>query len=656
MTRAAFSLIGILVPMATAFCLAEVGPGIEDLYRLDRLPAFKDSLRIGSVSSYDRTGGNDDGFSGKYSFVRQEPEGVVIADLQGPGVIFRLWTPTPSDDVMEFFFDGEARPRIEVKFRELFLGQHPTFPRPLVGFGAGGYYSYVPLPFAKSCVIRVRAPKIQFYQVNYALYAPGTPIATFQPEPSPEGRQHRERALDLFRRAGADISEFTAPPGTKVLTSRSSISLPPHSTKTLFQSRKGGRLVGLRLSPSEAIAGKARDLLLRISFDGEEPAVAVPLGDFFGYAWGQPAMQSLLVGTSGTTNYCYFPMPFDRSVSVELVSERATPVQLQAEVLHVAAPRAKTEGKFYALWRRENPTRIGEPFTFLETSGRGHLVGVVLQSQGFESGKTLFFEGDDETTIDGETVMRGTGSEDFFNGGWYDVPDRWEKRISFPLSGCLGYLKHLGRTGAYRLFLGDAYPYRQSLRQTIEHAGEKNSIPTDYCSVSYFYSEQRPTCNLQPPPVKERAVLDPTEVVFPAWWQTPIYAWSFDNASLTRKKETINKEEVRYLSLSATGNDWFGPHFLSPIVEVPAAGDYDIYLEVVKGPGQAKVQLFRDENPVAEPVDLYAETPSKSSRLLVGRLNLAEGKNPIMIKLVGKHPNSSGLGLDLIQVACVRAR
>src|SRR5207248_2474668 len=108
---------------------------------------------------------------------------------------------------------------------------------------------------------------------------------------------------------------------------------------------------------------------------------------------------------------------------------------------------------------------------------------------------TLFFEGDDETIADGETVIHGTGSEDFFNGGWYDVPDCWEKQISFPLSGCLGYAKHLSRTGAYRFFLGDAYSYHQNFRQTIEHAGEKNSIPTDYCSVSYFYSERRPGAN-----------------------------------------------------------------------------------------------------------------------------------------------------------------
>jgi len=69
-------------------------PGIAELYRLDRLPAFKESVKVASVSSYDRTGGNNDGFGGQYSFVRKEEGGLVLADLKGPGVIYRIWTPT----------------------------------------------------------------------------------------------------------------------------------------------------------------------------------------------------------------------------------------------------------------------------------------------------------------------------------------------------------------------------------------------------------------------------------------------------------------------------------------------------------------------------------------------------------------------------------
>ena len=58
--------------------------GLSELTRLDLLPRFKRSVRIGSFSSYDRTGGNDDGFSGAYSFVRKDEEGLVLAELDGP--------------------------------------------------------------------------------------------------------------------------------------------------------------------------------------------------------------------------------------------------------------------------------------------------------------------------------------------------------------------------------------------------------------------------------------------------------------------------------------------------------------------------------------------------------------------------------------------
>lgn len=76
-------------------CLGEP-IGLEALWRLDRLPSLRHSIKVASVSSYDRSGGNDDGSSGRYSYVRKDREGLVLADLKGPGVIYRLWTPTPT--------------------------------------------------------------------------------------------------------------------------------------------------------------------------------------------------------------------------------------------------------------------------------------------------------------------------------------------------------------------------------------------------------------------------------------------------------------------------------------------------------------------------------------------------------------------------------
>ena len=587
--------------------------------------------------------------------MRKEAGGLVLADLKGPGVIYRIWTPTPTDDLFEFYFDGEDKPRIAVTFRDLFLGKREPFVSPLVGFGAGGFYSYVPLPFAKACRIVAKAERIQFYQVNYAIYPDDMGITTFSAEPA-EYRRHQEKARQVFSSAGSDVSPHAAPPETRIAKhAKARVSLAPGEAVTLFQAEGPGRIVGIRLSPASALETKNRDLLLRITWDGDtQPAVCCPVGDFFGYAWGRPAMTSLLVGVAGDVAYCYLPMPFHRDAKVELVSERGDgpPVEVGSEVLVASAPRRPDEAKLYAVWRRENPTTTGKPFIFLDTRGRGHVVGCILQAQGLETGKTLFFEGDDQTTIDGDLTIHGTGSEDFFNGGWYDVPGRWEKRLSFPLSGCLAYQKHLGRTGGYRFMIGDAYAYRKGILHVIEHGGEGNSIPTDYSAVTFFYSENRPTCDLSVPPVAARRVADPAKIIFVTGWSVPIHAFPFNKASLTKSGEKLGDADVRFLSLKAEGHDWFGPPFLSVVCDAPTAGRYAISVEVIKGPAAGIVQLFEHEAPVGAPVDLYAPVREKAGPIPLGTLSLHEGPNNVMLKLVGRNGQSSGLGLDLIGIVC----
>ena len=634
-------------------------PGIQELYRLDRLPVFIESVEVASQSSYDRTGGNNDGFGGQYSYVRKEEGGLVLVDLKGPGVIYRIWTPTPTDDVMEFYFDGSREPAIKVKFREMFMGGHPVFVRPLVGYGAGGFYSYVPLGYEKSCKILIRAERIQFYQINYATYPKKAAIKTFSAKPSNEYRRHLEKAMRLFGSCGTDISSYGVPPGGRIERSRSDKTLKAGEAVTIFDVNRPGRIVGIRMGPAEAFAGKNRDIVLRAYWDGDKkPAILSPAGDFFGYAWGRPAMKSLLIGTADGANYCYYPMPFDKSARIELVSQQdssAKQATVETEVLFAPVGRRNDEGRFYAIWVRENPTTKGKPFTFIKTEGRGHLVGCIQQSQSFESGGTYFFEGDDQTTIDGKLVIHGTGSEDFYNGGWYDVPGRWEAKRSFPLSGCLGYKKHLGRTGGYRLLLGDAYGYRKSILQTIEHAPTGNELLNDYCGLTFLYSEQRPTCEFELPAAADRKVIDLKRIVFATWWNVPIYAFSYRDTTLTKAGEKFDGKDVRFLSLKAKGNDWFGHHFICFMCELPAAGTYKVSLDVIKGPGQGKVQLFMDEAPVGPVVDMYAEKRGHAPNEYIATLDLNEGRNNLLFKMVGKNEKSEGLGLDLTGIICERA-
>ena len=127
-----------------------------------------DAVGLAELTRLDRTGGNDDGFPGAYSFVRQEDEGLVLVELDGPGVIYRIWTPTPTDDIFAFYIDGEAQPRLEIPFRQLFTGEREPFVSPVVGYGAGGFYCYLPIAFERSIKVVARAETIQFYQMNFA--------------------------------------------------------------------------------------------------------------------------------------------------------------------------------------------------------------------------------------------------------------------------------------------------------------------------------------------------------------------------------------------------------------------------------------------------------------------------------------------------------
>ncbi|HTE33897.1 MAG TPA: DUF2961 domain-containing protein [Chryseolinea sp.] len=136
-----------------------------------------------------------------------------------------------------------------------------------------------------------------------------------------------------------------------------------------------------------------------------------------------------------------------------------------------------SEGKFYLQSRRQYNIPSGTSHTIADVKGKGHYIGTVLMAQGLEDGNTGFFEGDDRATIDGKLKLHGTGSEDYFNGGWYAIMDRWDRGISLPIHGSLDYDLMRSRTGGYRFYLSDKLNFNQSFQLTIEHQPEaKNNV------------------------------------------------------------------------------------------------------------------------------------------------------------------------------------
>src|SRR5690606_20993050 len=96
--------------------------------------------------------------------------------------------------------------------------------------------------------------------------------------------------------------------------------LKPGQTIKIAQFDKGGRILGIRLANAKAFEGLNKQIDMRISWDNEnKPAVFMPVADFFGYAFGETSMQSLLLGSKNNINYSYFPMPFDNNAVIELI-------------------------------------------------------------------------------------------------------------------------------------------------------------------------------------------------------------------------------------------------------------------------------------------------------------------------------------------------
>jgi hypothetical protein len=412
----------------------------------------------------------------------------------------------------------------------------------------------------------------------------------------------------------------------------------------------------------------------------------VPVGDFFGYSFGRPAAHSLLFGTEKGWNYARFPMPFAHATRIELVSDRSSgaPVKLQSEIVFSDIGKATDEGTFHAEWRRENPTTAGRPFTYVDVTGRGQLVGVILQAQGLdpspEPGHTPFFEGDDEATIDGEMRLHGGGSEESLGGGWYEIPGRWDRRGSRDFYGCLDYYNYLERTGGYRLFIGDAYSFHTSLRYTIEHAPEKNDIPADYTSTTFYYLDNPEGTTRTLPTVTTRKVHNPDHFVL-SFAPSPPPIDSLTMASLQLSGRIGGKiwvnfvrfsrdltgdpspEEVRQLDPNADLPDGIspvtdssnfdamsGPPQMVLNIQVPRAGEYAISVDGFSGPDQAMLQMRVDDDPVGTAVDFYAPESGRTGPRALAAVHLNMGQNLLYFSLPGKNPRSRGESVSLISI------
>lgn len=612
----------LLIPIALA-CHAAPQPKGDwsELTDVTQLPYLKDSVTT-EVSSYDRSGGNDDGFSGKSSFIRKEGDKFVVFDEQGPGCIYRFWSANPDKGRMQFFFDGETTPRIDIAhWEDMYLGKYEPFLPPVSQNFLGGWCSYVPIPFAKSCKVVADGP-VRFIQFSWQKFPADRQVKTFSMEMTPEEKAKYEQVKAAWSKLGDNPWPVSKKAHVEIVQN----TIPANGSLAIADLDGPGMVRALRIKADSADAREFRKALLEVYTDGmKSPTVWSPLGDFFMDGFGKGISQSLLLGKKDGTYYCFYPMPFGKNSRIRISNQSRTPLKIDAEVIwEPMQSMSKDMGYFYAWWHRQDPTTPGQPFPILDATGRGHWCGVSHAMQG--GGGLFFLEGDEMAWIDGRdnSTYNGTGTEDYFCSGWY-----FGGTGNAPLYGC-GYYDDPGsRCLAFRMHLTDYVPFQQKARIAIEH-GTENGVQADYAGVTYWYAERGSTHGFAPVSVDERI---PQSVKVPDTVEAESIVVKGGSASVVSDGELpfllSGGRAVEAKSTEASPS-------ITLTAETPDAGAYILDGQMVASPNGGKVQIAVDGKVMGDPIDLHADKLSITPFGKLADLSwLRKGSHQITFQMLG---------------------
>ncbi|MGH3977657.1 MAG: glycoside hydrolase family 172 protein [Pseudonocardiaceae bacterium] len=487
------------------------GPvGYEHYRRLDALPGLPVGARTLQFSSHDTTGGNDDGFSGRFSCLRVDPDGCVVAERQGAGELGSIWFTRDAGDVRgtgNIKIELDGRTVLNAPLQDVVDGRlGAPFVFPLVAnadLSSGGVYIKVPMPFRESMRITTQHNPF-FHHVTYRAFDDAAGVATFNPaDPALD-------VIDNLRNAGFRDPKLAAPGAQRIGGPFGGVA--PGQGVQLGSITGAGSISELRLRIPQIVPGDpVSDQILagarlRLRFDGM-PTVDVPLGEFFGSGLGEYEVRSLFHAMETAPDGWYtswWPMPYATGATVELVNGSPHTISGgEAQLVHAPSQQWMTDlspaggaGYFGAEWRR-GETTAGQDWVLTDELGRGKYLGATSTMIGLTPGDGSpfnnirgYLEGDERAIVDGVgTTLHGTGTEDYFEGGWYfnrgpfTNPQNGNTAHELRAPGC-----PFSCDSAYRTMVTDAIPYQARMQFSMEHGGS-NNMPALYSTVAFHYGK-----------------------------------------------------------------------------------------------------------------------------------------------------------------------
>ena len=689
------TLFGVTAASAETLTYPDLVHRLTDLEHLAVVPAAGEKTAL--ASSYDRSSQYDAAHDkylnwsangDDYAVLRKEGDKSVLADIKGPGCIWRMWAAKTMAGHVKIYLDGATTPTVDLPYYGYFDGKNAPFTRPNLVYTtgdqklvngdpyAGGRNNYTPVPFQKSCKIVADPGYGAYFQYTYSTFPEGTVVPTFTLPLSAEDNAALDQADKILGQCGAD------PAGSRAgeMTETKSVTLAPGQEMTVDELTGAQAITALKAFvewpqglPKDVPAERhlLNQLTLQITWDDEkEPAVWSTLGDFFGSIGGAQFFQDLSIGIAGAqslqekdllatngTFYSYWYMPFGNRAKLEAGNDSAQPVTVTFTITRAPLDRPIAElGRFHAKWHRDAfmPERADRwpDWTILKTEGRGRFVGTHLHVWNPKGG--WWGEGDDKFFVDGEKFPStfGTGSEDYFGYAWC-LPEFFSRPFdSQPRNEC----NSQGHVDNNRWHISDSVPFQTSFEGCIEKYF-KNENPTLYSAVAYWYLAPGGTDGYAAVPAADRD-----------YWE-PDYR---EPGVIEGESMAITPNHTHVASVSWVDRRWSSEEelFWWPVtmgeklevtMPVEKAGKYRLMGRFSQDPSSGIFQTSMDGAKTGAPVDLFmANGGAPGNPVDLGMLDMAAGDHKLGFELTGRNPANKqppgavlGFGLDYVKLVPV---
>lgn len=512
----------------------QVDRGLAELADWDNLPALR-AAHIRQFSSYNRTPGDsllEPGGKDFNNFIAvagrlpwlllsdydtADPEegairGHILASLDdGPGYVTRIFLTRvdlldllPGDNLLSSTrlgrFDGEVlhvyiddldRPTVVLPVAD--FGAAAPFDAPLAGFTSAAVVSYTPISFQRRLRISLDGlcpAAFYFYQVDVKQSAEAT--RAFSPRLA-DDPLHGTVLANLSRLCGG------AEPSTML-----TLDLPAGGATTFHTDAEGGTLTRLHIHAANATAATLNHVRLRIFFDDAgEPAVDVPVAAFFSCREQLASFETLpltvTADNDGFAGCCRLPMPYARNCRASLENDNPASVTLRVGVAVdrrlPPAPWGYLHARLFAV---DGPQPAGTVFRVIGVEGRGRYVGTCLFAAGRAERRLAqppsglnILEGNELGVIDGEPRLPGTGTEDYFNAGFYFARGPFNHPFAAANYVYKGSAGEPGVVSCSRWHvLTDAIDFQQSFVLRFQYGVDNPALVVRYATVAYYYLDR----------------------------------------------------------------------------------------------------------------------------------------------------------------------